>query len=93
MLREIGVQYVTGPIDEELFRGTSPAQTSGNSTRSKPLAKQAEHPSWLLEETLCKVEAGVQCKVSSGQWDVSLAEIAWVIRRVRQLLAAAGVSK
>ncbi|MGT0250383.1 hypothetical protein [Burkholderia pyrrocinia] len=43
--------------------------------------RQAENPSWSLEAALGEVGAGVQCNVSSGQWDVSRAEIAWVIRR------------
>jgi len=93
LLREIGVQYVVGPIDEELVARYVARADLAQQLALEATGKQAENPSWSLEETLSKVEAGVQCKVSSGQWDVSRAEIAWVIRRVRQLLIKAGVPK
>ena len=93
MLREIGVQYVTGPIGEELFARYVARADLAQQLALEATGKQAENPSWSLEETLGEVEAGVQCNVSSGQGDVSRAEIARVTRRVRQLLAEVGISK
>ena len=67
MLREIGVQYVTGPIGEELFARYVARADLAQQLALEATGKQAENPSWSLEETLGEVEAGVQCNVSSGQ--------------------------
>lgn len=36
---------------------------------------------------LARIETDVAGKVSSGQWDISLAEVGWVMKRLRELLA------
>lgn len=43
----------------------------------------------LLGNALERVEKGVKAKVSAGLWDVSLAEIAWLMKRMRESISAA----
>ena len=43
--------------------------------------------SWTLEDALPLVEAGVVKRVHSCQWDFSIAEVAWVMKRVREVLS------
>lgn len=88
LLREIGGEYVAGPTDEELFARYDACEDLAQQLAPYARRKQAENPSWSLEETLSKVEAGVTSKVSGGQWDLSSAEIAWIMKRVHQVLAA-----
>lgn len=49
--------------------------------------KRAENPSQSLFDMLFKIDTDVTRKVSSGQWDISSAEITRIMKRVRELLA------
>jgi hypothetical protein len=42
-----------------------------------------------LDDALVRVERGLKAKVDAGQWDFSPAEIAWVMKRTRDLISAA----
>ncbi|MEX3785730.1 hypothetical protein [Paraburkholderia sp. BR14374] len=42
-----------------------------------------------LDDALDRAEKGVKAKVSAGLWDFSPAEIAWVMKRTRELLSVA----
>lgn len=44
--------------------------------------------SWALEDALPRIEAGVAKKVHSCQWDFSAAEVVWIMKRVREVMAA-----
>ncbi len=87
LLRKIDGEYVAGPTDEEVFARYDACEDLAQQLAPYTKRKQAENPSWLLDETLSRVEAGVASKVSDGQWDLSSAEIAWIMTRVRQVLA------
>ncbi|ONC30088.1 hypothetical protein AQ915_20660 [Burkholderia pseudomallei] len=87
LLREIDGGYVAGPTDDELFARYDACEDLAQQLVPYATRKQAENPSWSLDETLSKIEASVASKVSDGQWDVSPDEIAWIMKRVRQALA------
>jgi hypothetical protein len=42
---------------------------------------------WSFADALAKIERGVKGKVSAGEWDFSPAEVAWVMKRTRELLS------
>jgi hypothetical protein len=44
---------------------------------------------WSKDDVLEKVEKGLSRKVSVGEWDLSNAEIIWVMRRTRVLMVTA----
>jgi len=44
--------------------------------------------SWTLEDALPRIEAAVSKKVHSCQWDFSVAEVGWIMKRVREVLSA-----
>ncbi|WP_239483039.1 hypothetical protein [Paraburkholderia sp. C35] len=90
LLREIDGKYVAGLTEEELFARYDACEDLAQQLVPYVTRKRAENPSWSLDETLSKVEAGVDNKVADGQWDISRDEIVWIMGRVRQALAAEG---
>lgn len=48
--------------------------------------KEQENPSWSHEFNLERTAGGVAKKVSTGEWNVTDDEQAWVMNRVRTLL-------
>ena len=87
LLRRTGDQLVSGLTDEELFRRHDACEDLARQLEFYVQRKLAENPSQSLHDALFKVESDVTRKVSSGQWDISPAEITWIMKRVRDLLA------
>ncbi|WP_045588345.1 hypothetical protein [Burkholderia pseudomallei] len=87
LLRRAGDRLISGPSDEELFTRYYACEDLVQQLVSYARRKRAENQSQSLFDMLCRIETDVTRKVSSGQWDISSAEIAWIMRRVRKLLA------
>ncbi|WP_080291684.1 hypothetical protein [Burkholderia pseudomallei] len=87
LLRRTGDQLVSGLTDEELSSRYDACEDLARQLASYVRRKRAENPLQSLRDALSKVESDVTGKVSSGQWDVSSAEIIWIMKRVRALLA------
>ncbi|HDR8918337.1 TPA: hypothetical protein QDB24_006511 [Burkholderia vietnamiensis] len=86
LLRRTGDQLVSGLTDEELSNRYDACEDLARQLASYVRRKRAENPLQSLRDALSKVESDVTGKVSSGQWDVSSAEIIWIMKRVRALL-------
>lgn len=50
------------------------------------LRKKLENPAWSDEFNLARTKRGVEQKVRAGAWQISLAEIDWVMSRVSETL-------
>lgn len=87
LLHRSGNQLISGPTDEELFKRYDACEDLAGQLATCARRELAKNPSQSLYDTLCKVEIDVVKKVSRGQWDISSAEIAWIMKRVRELLA------
>ena len=87
LLREIGGRYVAGQTDEERFTRYEACIDLVQQLVSYARRKQGANPAWSLDDAMSRVEAGVAIKVASGQWDLASGELAWILRRVRELLA------
>lgn len=87
LLRRMSDQLVSGLTDEERSRRYDACEDLVQQLASYVRRKRAENPSQSLRDALSKVESDVMRKVSSGQWDVSSAEVIWIMKHVRALLA------
>lgn len=87
LLRRAGGQLVSGATDEELSTRYDACEDLARQLVSYARRKLAENPLQSLFNTLCKIETDVARKVSSGQWNISPAEITWIMKRVREQLA------
>ncbi|MEX3765093.1 hypothetical protein [Paraburkholderia phenoliruptrix] len=87
MLHRTGNQLLSGPTDEELFTRYDACEDLAGQLATYARRALTKNPSQSLYDTLRKVEIDVVKKVSRGQWDISSAEIAWIMKRVRVLFA------
>ncbi|WP_063900643.1 hypothetical protein [Burkholderia ubonensis] len=87
LLRRASGQLTSRPTDEELFTRYDACEDLAGQLATYTRRKLAENPLRPLCDSLSKVEADITKKVSLGQWDISSAEIAWIMKRVRDLLA------
>lgn len=87
LLRRAGDRLVSGPTDDELFTRYDACEDLVQQLVSYAHRKRAENQSQSLFDTLSRIETDVTRKVSSGQWDISSAEITWIMKRIRELLA------
>ncbi|CAG9269537.1 conserved hypothetical protein [Paraburkholderia caribensis] len=88
LVRKIDGLYRTGLTADELW-----ARYDACEDLAEQLAKytsRTRNASGLsLDDTLKRAEKGLKAKVDSGQWDFSVAEIAWVMKRTHELTLAA----
>jgi hypothetical protein len=87
LLRRSDDRLISGLMDEELFARYEACEDLVRQLVSYASRKCAENQSNSLFDMLSRIETDVTRKVSSGQWDISSAEITWVMKRVRGLLA------
>ncbi|MCP3710193.1 hypothetical protein M3I54_25045 [Paraburkholderia sp. CNPSo 3274] len=50
-------------------------------------AQKISELGWSLDDALGRVETSVLRKVTGGRWDFSAAEVAWTMKRTRELLS------
>ncbi|RQR27303.1 hypothetical protein [Burkholderia sp. Bp9142] len=87
LLRRAGGQLISRPTDEELFTRYDACEDLARQLATYTRRKLTKDPLQSLSDSLSHVETDMTKKVSSGQWDISSAEIAWIMKRVRDLLA------
>lgn len=87
LLHRVGGQLVAGPTEEDRFARYDACEDLAQQLASYARRKLAEDPSRTLRDLLAKIELDVAAKTSSGQWDISAAEITWMMPRVYTLLA------
>lgn len=90
LVREMDGRYHTGLTDEELWtRYDACGDLAGQ--LAEYASRKMSASGLSLDDALGRVEKGLKAKVSSGLWDFSPAEIAWVMKRTRALLSGATV--
>lgn len=88
LVRKMGGRYHAGPTDEESWARYDvcedfAGQLAGYASRKMSASGLS------LDNALERVEKGLKAKVGAGQWDFSQGEIAWLMKRTRELLLAA----
>lgn len=87
LLREKNWRYYTGLSDDELWTRYDVCEDLARQLAAYTSRKMLRS-GWSFDDALGKIEKSVNGKVSAGQWDFSPAEVAWVMKRTRELLSA-----
>ncbi|WMY07292.1 hypothetical protein [Paraburkholderia phenoliruptrix] len=85
LVREVDGRYQSGPTDEELWVRYDACEDLASQLSayvSRKIASSGLSP----DVALTRAEKGVRLKVDAGEWGFSQREMAWVIKRTRQLL-------
>lgn len=88
LVREKEGRYYTGLTDDELWARYEVCEDLARQLATYTSRKMLRS-GWSFDDALGKVEKGVNGKVNAGEWDFSPAEMAWVMKRTRELLSAA----
>jgi hypothetical protein len=85
LVREVDGRYLSGLTEEQLwvrYDACEDLATQLTAYVSRKIASSGLSP----DVALTRVEKGVRLKVDSGEWDFFQGEVAWVMKRTRQLL-------
>ncbi|CAG2159417.1 hypothetical protein [Cupriavidus numazuensis] len=85
VLRRIDGRYYAGLTEDELWERYDACEDLAQQLAGYAARKMSEHVC-PLDDVLTRVEKSVANKVSTGRWDLSSAEIAWTMKRTRELL-------
>jgi hypothetical protein len=86
LAREKNGRYYTGLTDDELLTRYEVCEDLARQL-SAYTSRKMHRFGWSFADALAKIERGVKGKVSAGEWDFSPAEVAWVMKRTRELLS------
>lgn len=87
LVREKYARYYTGLTDDELLTRYEVCEDLARQLSACTSRKMRQFD-WSIVDALAKIERSVNRKVSAGEWDFSPGEIAWVMKRARELLSA-----
>ncbi|MDR6392577.1 hypothetical protein J2803_005216 [Paraburkholderia phenoliruptrix] len=88
LVREVDGRYLSGLTEEQLWVRYDACEDLASQLSAYASRKMSS--SGLSQDVaLTRAEKGVRLKVDSGEWDFSQAEVAWVMKRTRQILLAA----
>lgn len=87
VVRLIDGKYYTGLTEDELWERYDICEDLAQQLAGYATRKMSEH-GWLVDDVLRRVEASVVKKVSTRVWEFSPAEIAWTMKRTRELLSS-----
>lgn len=85
LLRKVGDRYAAGLTPDELYERYDAVEHLANELAVYTQRKIATK-GWGFDEALRRVELGVENKVRAGTWDISAAEISWLMSRTRQIM-------
>ncbi|MGF6654939.1 hypothetical protein OKW34_005529 [Paraburkholderia youngii] len=88
LVREVDGRYQNGLTDEQLWERYDACEDLASQLSayvSRKIATNGLSP----RVALTRADKGVRLKVDAGEWDFSQPEVAWVMKRTRQLLLTA----
>ncbi|MGY6255514.1 hypothetical protein ACXIVK_18795 [Paraburkholderia caledonica] len=85
LVREVDGRYQSGLSAEQLRERYEACEDLAGQL-SEYASRKMSTSCMSRDTALSKVEKGVRLKVDSGEWDLSQAEMAWVMKRTQQLL-------
>jgi hypothetical protein len=88
LVREMDGRYHTGSTDEELWTRYDACDDLAGQL-AEYASRKMSASGLSLDDALARVEKGLQAKVAVGQWDFSRGEMAWLMKRTRELISAA----
>jgi hypothetical protein len=88
LVREVDGRYQSGLTDEQLWVRYDTCEDLA-SQLSGYVSRKIASSGLSADVALTRAEKGVRLKVDAAEWDFSQGEVAWVMKRTRQLLLAA----
>jgi hypothetical protein len=88
LVREIDGRYQSGLSEEQLCVRYDACEDLA-SQLSAYVSRKMSSSGLSQDVALTRAEKGLRLKVDSGEWNFSQREVAWVMKRTRQLLLAA----
>jgi hypothetical protein len=88
LVREVDGRYQSGLTKEQLWIRYDECEDLASQLSayaSRKIASSGLSP----DVALARAEKGVRLKVDTGEWDFSHPEVAWVMKRTRELVLAA----
>lgn len=79
--------YSNVASDAEYQEAYENAEDLAQHLKTYVLRKEQENPDWSREFNLDRTRKGVEAKMRSGVWDLEPSELAWVMKRLVELLA------
>lgn len=79
--------YSNMASDDEHREAYENAEDLAQHLKAYVLRKELENPDWTREYNLERTKRGVESKMRSGEWDLELPELTWVMKRLVELLA------
>ncbi|MFM0079373.1 hypothetical protein P0D72_10885 [Paraburkholderia sediminicola] len=91
LVREKDGRYYTGLADDELQSHYEVCEDLARQL-SAYTSRKMLRSGWSFADAFAKVERSVNGKVGTGEWEFSPAEVAWVMKRRRELLSGTASS-
>jgi hypothetical protein len=88
LVREVDGRYQSDFTEEQLWVRYDACEDLA-SQLSAYVSRKIAASGLSRDVALTRAEKGVRLKVDAGEWDFSRHEVAWVIKRTRELLLAA----
>ncbi|WP_244145862.1 BPSL0761 family protein [Paraburkholderia tropica] len=89
LVRRVEGRYQSAPTNEELWTRYDACEDLARQL-ARYGSKKMKQFGWSKGDVLEKVEKSLNRKVSAGEWDLSPAEIDWVMKRTRVLMVTIG---
>lgn len=89
LLRKVSDRYVSGLTPDELYERYDAVEDLAKELAAYTQRKIVTN-GWGFDEALHRVQLGVENKVRSGTWNISSAEISWLMSRTRQIMTDSG---
>jgi hypothetical protein len=84
LVREMAGRYYSGLTDEELSTRYDACENLAGQL-AEYASRKMSASGLSLDDALERVEKGLKAKVGAGQWDFSRGEMAWLMKRTREL--------
>ncbi|MFP3587060.1 hypothetical protein SCB29_25835 [Paraburkholderia sp. SIMBA_055] len=89
LVREVDGHYQSGLTEEQLWVRYDACEDLA-SQLSAYVSRKINTSGLSPDVALNRADKGARLKVDSGEWDLSQREVAWVMKRTRQLLLREG---
>jgi len=87
LVREVAGRYHSGLTDEELWTRYDACENLAGQL-AEYASRKISASGLSLDDAMGRVERGLKAKVGAGQWDFFRSEMAWMMKRTRELLLA-----
>jgi len=88
LVREIDGRYHAGLTDDELWTRYDTCEDLAGQL-AEYASRKMSVSGMSVNDALKRIDKGLRTKVGAGQWDFSRCELAWLMKRTRELLLAA----